>query len=73
MTGTGAASPKAKQPRGTVIATTTSLAKEAGDVSLAGSNSAYSNGRSGENKHSNGAPLTEGRVCSTQPICHGGG
>jgi len=47
------------------------MAKKAGNALAAGANRAYSNGRSRKDKHGNGAPLAEGRVGATQPICHG--
>jgi len=47
-----------------------SLAKEAGDTSAAGSHGAYSNRENGENKHSNGKPSTENRVFLKEPIHH---
>jgi len=52
---------------------TTSLAKEAGNVSTAGDNKAYSNKESGKNRGGNGMPPTEGRVCPKEPLCHGRG
>jgi len=70
MTGTGATSSKAKQSRGTVIVTTSSLAKEARSILTVGLNRICPNGRSGEDKCSNSMPQSEGRVHSTQPICH---
>jgi len=54
-------------------AMTTSVVEEAGNVFLAGNNRAHSNRRSKKDRGSNGAPSTEGRVCSMKPICHEGG
>jgi len=44
------------------IAKASSLAKKAGDTSIAGSNRTCSNGRSGENNKGNGMPSIRGRV-----------
>jgi len=47
------------------------LAKEAGDALTAGSHRTCSDGRSREDKYSDGNPSTEGRVFSKEPICYG--
>jgi len=52
-------------------AMTTSVVEEAGNASSAGDNRACSDGGSGEDRNSNGAFSTEGRVCSKEPIYHG--
>ena len=52
---------------------TTSLAKEAGNASIVGNNSACSNGGSGENRCSDGTPSTESRVCPKKPLYYGCG
>ena len=46
------------------------MAKEAGNTSTADDNRACSNGRSGENRCSNGIPSIESRVCSKKPLYH---
>jgi len=56
-----------------IIAMVSSLAKEAGGTSTAGSNRICSDERSREDEYSDGMPKSEGRVHSTQPICHGCG
>jgi len=66
MTGTGGISPQAA---GTEI----SIVEETGNASSAGNNRACSDGESRKNRGGNGVPETEGRVCSTKLICHGGG
>ena len=48
-----------------------SLAKEAGDVSIVGSHEACFNGGSRKNKCGNSEPLTESRVSSKEPIYYG--
>jgi len=48
-----------------------SLAKEAGSTSTAGSNRTGSDRGSRENKCSDGMPSTEDRVCSMQLIYYG--
>jgi len=55
------------------IAMASSLAKEVGDASIAGSYRACSDRRSRENECSNGEPSTEGRVSLEEPICYGCG
>jgi len=51
-----------------------SLAKEAGDTSTAGSNGAYSNGRYRKNECGDGETLiARGRVFFKEPICYGCG
>jgi len=50
-----------------------SLAKKARSPSTIGSSRICSDRRSGENKCDNSILLTEGRICTTKPICHGGG
>jgi len=66
---------KVKQSGGiqanTVMAS--SLAKEAGDALIVGSNRICSNGRSRENKCGDGKLSTEGRVSSKEPTCYGCG
>jgi len=52
---------------------TTSVAKKTENTSTASNNRVCSNRGSGEDRGSNSASLTEGRVCSKEPICHGGG
>jgi len=48
------------------------LAKKAGNASTASSYRTCSNGRSRENKCSNGkTPTARGRVSLKEPICHG--
>jgi len=46
------------------------MAKEAGNTSTADDNRACSNGRSGENRCSNGMPSIESRVCLKKPLYH---
>jgi len=46
------------------------LAKKIGDISTVGFNRTCSNERSGENKCSNGKPLTKSRVSLKKPIYH---
>jgi len=48
-----------------------SLAKEAGDASTAGSHGTYSNEKCREDECSDGKPLTESRVSFKEPIHHG--
>jgi len=48
-----------------------SLAKETRDASTVGFHGTCSNGRSEENKCSDGEPLTEGRAFSKKLIHHG--
>ena len=64
--------PKIEQPRGTHTSTVmaSSLAKEVGNASTTGSNRTCSNGRSREDKHSDGKPSIEGRIFLKEPICH---
>jgi len=50
-----------------------SMAKKAGNASIAGNNGAYSNGGSGKDECSDDMPSTESKVCTMEPICHGGG
>ena len=52
---------------------TSSLAKEAGDVSTVGSHRACSNGRGRKDECGNGKPSTEGRISSKEPIGYGCG
>jgi len=68
-----ATGPKTKSTRGTAIVMTSSLAKKARSTSIAGFNSACSNGRSRKNKCRNSISHTEGRVYPTKPIHHGSG
>ena len=65
--------PKVKQPKGTHTSTVmaSSLAKEAGDASTAGSHGTYSNEKCKEDECSDGKPLTESRVSFKEPIHHG--
>jgi len=52
-------------------AMTTSVAEEAGNVSLAGDNKAHSDGGSGKDKYSNNMPSIEGRDCSKKLLYYG--
>ena len=54
-------------------ATTSSLAKEAGDASTAGSYRAYSNERGRKDECSDDKSSIEGRVSSKKPIHYGCG
>ena len=64
--------PKVEQPKGTYTSTViaSSLAKKVENASTAGSNRTCSNGRSREDKHSDGKPSTEGRIFLKEPICY---
>ena len=69
-------SSKVKSARGTwaIIAMASSLAKEAGDASTVGSYRTCSDGRSKEDKCSNGeTPTARDRVSSKKPIHYGCG
>ena len=48
----------------------TSVAEETENATSTGDNRACSDGESREDRGSNGASLTEGRVCSKEPIYH---
>jgi len=50
---------------------TLSVAEEARNALSAGDNRACSNRRSRENECSNDIPITEGKIGTMQPICHG--
>ena len=69
MTRTGETSSKTARAI-TSDAITTSMTKNAGNTLTVGNNRACSNGGSGKDRGSNGAPLTEDRRGSTKPICN---
>ena len=50
-----------------------SVAEEAGNASSVNNNRVHSNRGSRKDRGGNGAPSTEGRVCSMKPICHRSG
>jgi len=52
-------------------ATTLSVAEKVRSALSAGDHRAHSNGRSRENKCSNGMPVAESRVGAMQSICYG--
>jgi len=72
MTRIGRTSPKIARAK-ISNATTTSVAKKAGNTSTVGNNRACSDGESRKNKCRSGMPSTEDRVGSMQPICYGCG
>jgi len=67
----GRTGPKTVRGTATNISTASSLAKEAGSTLTADSSRAGSDERSRKDKCGDGAPSAEGRVGSTQLICHG--
>ena len=72
MIRTGATGSNVKQCRDTIVNNTTvpSLAKKTRDFSTAGSNRAYPNRESKENKYSHSMPELIDKVCTMQTIYH---
>jgi len=63
---------KVEQCRGTIatVATVSSLAKKTGGLSTVGTDRAYSDGRSREDKYRDGMLKSVGRICTLEPICN---